>query len=146
MLHCTIVELERPHAARPSQCLLPVANRPRANWHPEGAEASQFFNALSLFFPVGDRFLISSIRNYQSLVKAPNYSLPRRITHSCERAGLPAKKLENKESAAPTNFSQGVAGMVTKACLPLWLDSASASRFCTTLKANFESKSLSSIQ
>jgi predicted metal-dependent hydrolase len=34
-------------------------------WHGAGASVSTFFNALSIFFPVGERFFIASVRAYQ---------------------------------------------------------------------------------
>ena len=40
-------------------------------WHPEGAHVTQFFNALSLFFPVGERFFIQAVRNYRDQLKNP---------------------------------------------------------------------------
>ncbi len=34
------------------------------NWHQAGAGVSQFFNAMSLFFPAGERYFIRSVRAY----------------------------------------------------------------------------------
>jgi predicted metal-dependent hydrolase len=80
------------------------------NWHPEGAAASHFFNAMSLFFPVGERFFITSVRNYQHLVKDPELLATMRAfigqeamhgrehqayNEALHSAGLPAKALEN---------------------------------------------------
>lgn len=38
------------------------------NWHPEGLHVSQFFNALSLFFPDGEQFFIDSVRHYRDRI------------------------------------------------------------------------------
>lgn len=41
------------------------------NWHPAGPEVSHFFNAMSLFFPTGERFFIDSVRLFQDRVENP---------------------------------------------------------------------------
>ena len=38
-------------------------------WHRDGLNISQFLNTLSLFFPVGERFFIDSVRHYRDLVQ-----------------------------------------------------------------------------
>lgn len=38
-------------------------------WHRDGLNVSQFLNTLSLFFPVGERFFIDSVRQYRDLVQ-----------------------------------------------------------------------------
>lgn len=38
-------------------------------WHRDGLNVSQFLNTLSLFFPVGERFFIDSVRHYRNLVQ-----------------------------------------------------------------------------
>src|SRR3546814_18046149 len=42
-------------------------------WHNEGPHVSHFFNALSLFFPDGERFFIHAVRHYpaQKIGRAP---------------------------------------------------------------------------
>ena len=40
-------------------------------WHRDGLNVSQFLNTMSLFFPVGERFFIDSVRNYRELVQDP---------------------------------------------------------------------------
>ncbi len=79
------------------------------HWHQSGAMVGHFMNALSLFFPEGERFFIESVRNYRSRVSDPK--LQREITgfigqeamHGREHdryntalmeAGLPARQLE----------------------------------------------------
>ena len=41
------------------------------NWHQDGRNMSQFLNTLSLFFPVGERFFIDSVRQYRDVVQDP---------------------------------------------------------------------------
>lgn len=38
------------------------------SWNPGGLHITQFYNTLSLFFPVGERFFIQSVRNYKGEV------------------------------------------------------------------------------
>ncbi|MBF5054933.1 hypothetical protein Y5W_00227 [Alcanivorax sp. 521-1] len=42
------------------------------SWHRDGRNVSQFLNTLSLFFPVGERFFIDSVRHYRDLVQDPD--------------------------------------------------------------------------
>lgn len=44
------------------------------DWHNEGPHVSQFFNALSLFFPDGERFFIHSVRHYRERITDPQLS------------------------------------------------------------------------
>lgn len=49
-------------------------NLPKArihDWHPEGVQTSHFFNAMSLFFPDGERFFIDAVRNYRDQIEDP---------------------------------------------------------------------------
>jgi predicted metal-dependent hydrolase len=41
------------------------------NWHAQGPQVAHFFNALSIFFPTGERFFIHSVRNYRDRVTDP---------------------------------------------------------------------------
>jgi predicted metal-dependent hydrolase len=41
------------------------------DWHPLGPHVSQYFNAMSLFFPEGEQFFIDSVRRYRGLVTDP---------------------------------------------------------------------------
>jgi len=41
------------------------------DWHSHGPQVTHFFNALSVFFPVGERFFIASVRNYRDRVADP---------------------------------------------------------------------------
>ncbi len=40
-------------------------------WHKTGMHVSQFFNTMSLFFPVGERFFIDAVRSYRDQVTDP---------------------------------------------------------------------------
>ena len=44
------------------------------DWHNEGRHVSHFFNALSLFFPDGERFFIHSVRHYRERIGDPTLS------------------------------------------------------------------------
>ncbi len=78
-------------------------------WHPAGRHVSHFFNALSLFFPEGERFFIHSVRHYRGRITDP--ALQQAITgfigqeamhgrehvdfnNLMDRAGLPATQLD----------------------------------------------------
>lgn len=78
-------------------------------WHASGRAASHFFNAMSLFFPKGEKFFIASVRHYQSQITDPalraaisGFSI-QEATHSrehrayidaLERAGYACKHLD----------------------------------------------------
>ncbi len=79
------------------------------SWHGDGVSVSHFFNALSVFFPVGERFFISSVRNYRGRIdgaelrKAVTAFIGQEAMHGREHeaynrllkdAGLPAEALE----------------------------------------------------
>lgn len=79
------------------------------DWHSGHRQLSHFFNALSLFFPHGERFFIHSVRNYRGRVQDPTLNkavtafIGQEAMHSREHAecneaigsaGLPAVKLE----------------------------------------------------
>ncbi|MDX1805130.1 MAG: metal-dependent hydrolase [Alcanivorax sp.] len=40
-------------------------------WHRDGLNVSQFLNTMSLFFPVGERFFIDSVRHYRDQITDP---------------------------------------------------------------------------
>jgi len=79
-------------------------------WHPAGLHVSQFFNALSLFFPEGESFFIDAVMHFRDHIKDPKLAeqvkgfLGQEAMHSREhrrynralvQAGLPAKELED---------------------------------------------------
>jgi predicted metal-dependent hydrolase len=41
------------------------------DWHQDGRNVSLFLNTLSLFFPVGERFFIDSVRHYRDRIQDP---------------------------------------------------------------------------
>lgn len=41
------------------------------NWHDAGVHVTQFFNAMSLFFPDGERFFIHAVRHYRERIQDP---------------------------------------------------------------------------
>jgi uncharacterized protein len=41
------------------------------DWHGQGMHVSYFFNAMSLFFPDGERFFIDSVRHYRTQISDP---------------------------------------------------------------------------
>lgn len=79
-------------------------------WHRDGLNVSQFMNTMSLFFPVGERFFIDSVRNYRDqitdpeLKKAVTAFIGQEAMHGREHEeyndaltakGLPADRYEN---------------------------------------------------
>jgi len=46
---------------------LPLARA--GNWHGRGAHVSHFFNAMSVFFPVGERYFIASVRAHRGRIR-----------------------------------------------------------------------------
>ncbi|TMA78717.1 MAG: metal-dependent hydrolase [Deltaproteobacteria bacterium] len=78
-------------------------------WHPDGLHVAHFFNALSLFFPEGERFFIESVRQFRDRVRSPQLRadveafIGQEATHGREHrrynvalaeSGLPAQELE----------------------------------------------------
>lgn len=58
------------HAITPRPLPSVPASLPRF-WHPAGAMATYFFNALSLIFPPGERYFITSVRAFRKSVQDP---------------------------------------------------------------------------
>ena len=84
------------------------------NWHPDGLHVAHFFNALSIFFPEGERFFMDSVRHYRDRVRTPRLSrevkgfVGQEAMHSREHrhynealaaAGLPIERLEARVKA-----------------------------------------------
>lgn len=81
------------------------------DWHPNGPQTSHFFNAMSLFFPHGERFFIHAVRHYRDRVSDPQLQqavkafIGQEAMHGREhedynglmaQAGLPAVALEGR--------------------------------------------------
>lgn len=81
------------------------------DWHPNGPQTSHFFNAMSLFFPHGERFFIHSVRHYRDQITEPQLQqavkafIGQEAMHGREhedynglmsKAGLPAAELEDR--------------------------------------------------
>lgn len=81
------------------------------NWHAQGPQVTHFINAMSIFFPVGERFFIHSVRHYRDRIADPE--LQKAITafigqeamHGREhelynelmlQAGVPVEKMEGR--------------------------------------------------
>lgn len=79
------------------------------DWHRLGPHLTQFMNALSLFFPAGERMFIDAVRSYRDeipdpdLKKAATAFIGQEAIHSrehaeynkrLERAGLPAESMD----------------------------------------------------
>ncbi len=79
------------------------------SWNPQGAHWTQFFNTLSIFFPVGENFFIKSVRNYRNdiidkeLQKTVSAFIGQEAFHSREHveynqammdAGIPVAEME----------------------------------------------------
>lgn len=82
-----------------------------SHWHAKGPYVTQFANAMSLFFPEGERFFIHSVRHYRDhihdpeLRKALTAFIGQEAMHGREhdehnqllaKAGFPANELEGK--------------------------------------------------
>jgi predicted metal-dependent hydrolase len=80
------------------------------DWHPDGEHITQFFNTLSLFFPVGERFFINAVRNYREQITDPELKeavkafIGQEAMHGREHeeyndladaGGLPVKQMES---------------------------------------------------
>ena len=81
------------------------------SWHPEGLHVAHFFNALSIFFPEGEKFFIDSVRHFRDRIDSPALQRDvkgfvgqeamhsrehRRYNAALERLGLPIARLEGK--------------------------------------------------
>ena len=79
------------------------------DWHPQGRHVTHFFNALSVFFPEGERFFIHAVRHYRDRISEPQLKkavaafIGQEAMHGREHteynalmqaAGLPERRLE----------------------------------------------------
>ena len=103
------------------------------DWHPMGEHVTTVFNTLSLFFPVGERFFIDSVRHYRDsgaitdpeLLTAVRAFIGQEAMHGREheeyndllvKAGLPIEQLEGfvttllkvVRKTTPAQFQLGV--------------------------------------
>jgi len=82
-----------------------------SRWNNQHLHISHFYNTLSIFFPVGERFFIDSVRNYRNQITDPELKasvtafIGQEAMHGREHdeyndamaeAGLPVKKMESK--------------------------------------------------
>jgi predicted metal-dependent hydrolase len=78
-------------------------------WHPDGPHVAHFFNAMSIFFPEGERFFIEAVRHYRDRIDDPRLAEDvqafvgqeamhsrehRRYNQALADAGLPVERLE----------------------------------------------------
>jgi len=78
-------------------------------WHPDGLHVAHFFNALSIFFPEGEKFFIDAVRHYRDRIRSPQLEREvrgfigqeamhsrehRRYNEASAAAGLPVDELE----------------------------------------------------
>lgn len=78
-------------------------------WHPDGPHVAHFFNALSVFFPEGEKMFIESVRHYRDRIGDPKLAEEvqafvgqeamhsrehRRYNQALAEAGLPVEELE----------------------------------------------------
>ena len=106
----TAVPEAPPPPAIPRRDLrFPIEGVDLRRWHGDGLHVSQFFNALSLFFPEGEAFFIDSVRHFADRIRSPQLAREvrgflgqeamhsrehRRYNRALEAAGLPAAELE----------------------------------------------------
>lgn len=48
-----------------------LGSRDVLDWHEQGPYVTHFFNTLSVFFPVGERFFMNAVRHYRDQVTDP---------------------------------------------------------------------------
>ena len=48
-----------------------LGSRDVLNWHERGPYVTHFFNTLSVFFPVGERFFMHAVRHYRDQITDP---------------------------------------------------------------------------
>lgn len=73
-----------------------------SNWHAEGPQVTHFFNALSIFFPVGERFFIHTVRQYRERVTDPE--LQKAITAFIGQEAMHGREHEEVQRSAHANW------------------------------------------
>jgi len=89
----------------------PIDKKNILDWHPAGRQVGLFMNCMSILFPVGERFFISSVRGYQDEIANPELRdavrafIGQEAMHGREHeiynaalqeAGIPAVKMESE--------------------------------------------------
>lgn len=62
----------------------PISSSPR-DWHGQGPAVSAYFDQLSVFFPLGERFFVRSVKHYQSQLTDPR--LREEVAAFCAQEG-----------------------------------------------------------
>jgi predicted metal-dependent hydrolase len=90
---------------------LDLAGRDVRRWHPDGLHVAHFWNALSIFFPEGEKLFIESVRHFRDRIRSPSLAsevaafVGQEAVHSREHrrynavlaeAGLPVERLEER--------------------------------------------------
>jgi uncharacterized protein len=68
------------------------ADVPR-HWHPRGRAVTRFFDNLSVFFPVGERFFVSSLQAFRRVVE-DDPVLRRQVRDFCAQEGIHGREHE----------------------------------------------------
>jgi predicted metal-dependent hydrolase len=116
--------VEPPPAIEPRNLRFAVdAEDVPAHWHPAGAAATRFFDALSVCFPAGERFFVASVRAHlpyvrdaalREAVKAfgaqEGYHAREHVRYNARlaRQGAPAEELERAVKALLRAVSHGL--------------------------------------
>lgn len=115
---------ESPVPVKQRDIHFPIAGLELRDWHPMGPFISQYFNAMSLFFPEGEQFFIDTVRYYRDkgrikdpkLLEEVKGFIGQEAMHGREHraynealaaAGYPAQELEAK-AVALLNFGRKV--------------------------------------
>jgi uncharacterized protein len=92
------------------------------NWHAKGRSVSHFFNALSVFFPIGERFFIASVRNYRDRIADPQ--LQEAVTAFIGQEAMHGREHERynrllQDSGMPASVLERVVGVALGAAQKL---------------------------
>lgn len=96
------------------------------SWHPEGPHVTHWLNAMSIFFPEGEKFFIEAVRHYRDRIDDPQLAADvhafvgqeamhsrehRRYNEALAEAGYPVERLEG--------WLKGFLGRVRKRSSPM---------------------------
>lgn len=73
------------------------------DWNPRGLHVSHFFNTLSLFFPVGERFFIDSVRHYRERGAIKDPELLKAVTAFIGQEAMHGREHEEYNQAMVAN-------------------------------------------